>query len=127
MAQALCFTLAAVRLETTASAFFDTQSLQKILWIANTAKAGALMKEGLRLFQQTPMFPDLPETKLEHIIDTIYFGDSKESRGLQLADACNFVIKRRLMKHGAIDPYCRLIEPQIFGKQDGIMYDESAQ
>jgi hypothetical protein len=125
IAQAACFTLAAAQLETALTTFPWRGLYEKVLWIAESAKAATMMKEGLKLFQQTPLFAYVPSTKFEHIIDTIYFGNSHESRALQLADACNFVIRHRLMKNQAIDPYYRLIEMQLFGKQDGIMFNDA--
>jgi hypothetical protein len=71
------------------------------------------MKELLKLSQIRAIMPDFPTTKLEHVIDTIYFGDSKESRALQLADVCNYVIRRHLVGKANAAPYYRLIEPQL--------------
>lgn len=124
-AQAGCFTMAAAQLEKAISTFQPRGQQEKILWIADNVKAAATMKAGLKLFQQTPMFADLPKTKFEHIIDTVYFGNSHESRPLQLADACNFVITKHLMKNAAIKPYYRLIEPQISGRQESIMFQDA--
>jgi hypothetical protein len=82
---------------------------EKVLWIADRANAAQAMKAFLKMSQSRELVPGVSQSKLEHIIDTIYFGDSHESRALQLADACNFVIKRRLMNNPDIEPYYSLI------------------
>jgi hypothetical protein len=33
---------------------------------------------------------------LQHMVDDIYFGDSKDSLGIQIADMCGFIIRRHL-------------------------------
>jgi hypothetical protein len=48
-----------------------------------------------------------------HVVDTIYFGDSRESRALQLADACCSTITRHLRGDSVADPYYELLKPQI--------------
>jgi hypothetical protein len=48
-----------------------------------------------------------------HVVDTIYFGDSRESRALQLADACCSTITRQLRGDPDADPYYELLKPQI--------------
>jgi len=47
--------------------------------------------------------------------DDMYFGDSRYSLGIQLADACSYVIARNLHGDDEIAPYFQLIEPQIVG------------
>jgi hypothetical protein len=51
------------------------------------------MKSSLRQYQQAAIVDEEPTTQFKHILDTVYFGHSHESIGLQLADACNFFIQ----------------------------------
>ena len=48
-----------------------------------------------------------------HIVDTIYFGDSRESRAIQLADACCSTITRHLRGDPIAIPYYELLRPQV--------------
>jgi hypothetical protein len=50
---------------------------------------------------------------LDHIINTVYFGDSRFSLAIQLADACAFFIKRHLMGRTDSDLYFGKIKEQI--------------
>jgi len=51
--------------------------------------------------------------QLDHIINTVYFGDSRFSLAIQLADACAYFIKRHLMGREDSDLYFRKIKEQI--------------
>jgi hypothetical protein len=51
--------------------------------------------------------------KTEHIIETLYFAEKRESPFLQMADFCAFIAKRKLMKRPDIDAHYKLLEPQI--------------
>lgn len=86
---------------------------EKLLWIADNTTADELMRYGLKIWQKDAIFRDIPTSKFEHVMDTIYFGHSHHSRGLQLADACNFVIRHHLAKKAAIEPFYRLIQPIV--------------
>jgi hypothetical protein len=110
LTQGMAFYLCAQRVETAFCSFIPTE---RVLWIADRTDASVAMKELLKFSQVTAVMPDFPTTKLEHVIDTVYFGDSKESRALQLADACNYVIRRHLVGKANAAPYYRLIEPQL--------------
>jgi Protein of unknown function (DUF3800) len=66
---------------------------EKVLWIADRGSYERQMKSELLSFQRyekseldvtRPEFYDRPL----HIVETVYFGDSKETFGLQLADVC---------------------------------------
>jgi hypothetical protein len=48
-----------------------------------------------------------------HVVDTIYFGNSRESRALQLADACCSTITRHLRGDPTASPYYELLKPQV--------------
>lgn len=50
---------------------------------------------------------------LSHIHDDMYFGDSKFSIGIQLADLCSYFIARHLEGDLAAEGFYKLIEPHI--------------
>ena len=108
--QALAFLMCAMKIENLVRAGAPEE---RLLWIADNTRAADDMRKLHRAFQGQPLILDQPDTRIEHIIDTIYFGDSAHSRGLQLADACNFFIKRHLMKKGNSERFYRLIQPQL--------------
>jgi hypothetical protein len=110
LAQGMAFYLCAQRVETAFCSFIPTE---RVLWIADRTDANVAMKELLKLGQLKAVMPDFPTTKLDHVIDTIYFGDSRESRALQLADVCNYVIRRHLVGKANAAHYYRLIESQL--------------
>jgi hypothetical protein len=104
---------------------------EKVLWIADGPNPRQRpMKSGLSFFQalkqvgvnieQIPYARDyLPEERerepvyLSHVIDTLYFGDSKESRALQLADVCCSIITQHLLGNPLATRYYRIIQTQI--------------
>lgn len=76
-----------------------------------------------------PMRPPLfqSESQLENVLDDLYFGDSKFSVGLQLADACSYFIAKHLAGDATIDGFYALIEPQIVYKQVHPTSEDPAQ
>ncbi len=57
------------------------------------------------------------ESQLEHVLDDMYFGDSKFSVGLQLADACSYFIGKHLGGDATVDRFYARIEPHIVHSQ----------
>jgi hypothetical protein len=61
-----------------------------------------------------------------HLHDDIYFGDSKESIGIQLADLCAYIIRKHLEGDALFTGYYNTIKNYIFGSQvekcDGVIY-----
>jgi len=51
---------------------------------------------------------------LAHIHDDMYFGDSKFSVGIQMADVCTFLISRHLAGYDDTEEMYKRIEPLIF-------------
>jgi Protein of unknown function (DUF3800) len=108
---------------------------EKLLWIADKSKAELRLKEGLadframRLVDMEKVLADIggsglaqtvgtaarnfPEPHIAHLADTIYFGDSKESRALQLADVYSSTITRALNGDALGRKFYPLIRPQI--------------
>ncbi len=109
LTQALAFSLCATRLE---AAFRQFLPEEKVLWIADNVKAANSMATCLRRYQGTPLISGMEGTQLEHIADTIFFGDSKTSGMLQLADFFNYVISGWLMKKPKVLPYFELMKHQ---------------
>jgi hypothetical protein len=56
---------------------------------------------------------------VERIIDTAHFAEKPEAQLLQLADACAFVIKRRLNENLDVEPLLELIAPQLVTNENG--------
>jgi hypothetical protein len=56
-------------------------------------------------------FPGLP---LRKIVDTPHFASKTDSKLLQLADMCAFLIMRRLTRQETSQPFFEVIAPQIF-------------
>jgi hypothetical protein len=86
-----------------------------------------LIKRYLMRYRKWPMFVTHGPV-LEHVVDTIHFADSKESIGLQIADACAYFIKRHYMNESDSDsePLYQIIAKNVFaraiidgGKRDG--------
>jgi hypothetical protein len=80
------------------------------------------MKASLRQYQQTAISIDEPTTQFKHILDTVYFGNSHESIGLQLADACNFFIKRHHMGDTSAERFFQMIYPFMPERDRGPLY-----
>jgi hypothetical protein len=52
--------------------------------------------------------------KLAHVVDDIFFGDSSESMGIQIADMCCFAIERHLRQQDDTEYLYKAIEGQIY-------------
>jgi hypothetical protein len=48
----------------------------------------------------------------------MYFGDSKYSIGIQIADLCSYFIARRLAGDSETEHFYKMIEPQIISAVD---------
>jgi hypothetical protein len=101
---------------------------ENVLWIADVGHQSDLkmsfnMQQIMSLSSTTAALGLSPDNAFEsHIADTIYFGDSHESRALQLADVCCSVIAGHLLNDPVVEPYYEMIrprlthEPRILGK-----------
>lgn len=54
---------------------------------------------------------------VSHLVDTIYFGDSKESFMLQLADVCCSVVVGHLLKQPIAEPYYEILRSAIVAER----------
>lgn len=96
----------------------------EILWISD--KAGdhenrlKNVLKGIRTierkFDLRQFDPRLPEPHILHIKDTIYFGHSHESRGLQLADLCAATIAYHLRGETDIEDFHTLLTIQLVNR-----------
>lgn len=66
-----------------------------------------------RSFRNTRKHRRQKDAALKHLHDDMYFGDSKYSIGIQLADLCSYFIARHLDGDAATDAFYKLIEPRI--------------
>lgn len=73
------------------------------------------MKRSLAAYQKAVPIPGIPATRFDHIVDTVYFGQSNESYGIQLADACNFFLKQHLAGNQAAERFYAILKDQIVG------------
>jgi hypothetical protein len=83
------------------SNFRDFRGNSPFLFTGNSSSDGVLLTD----------FTD--SVKFDHLVDMIYFGDSKESIFLQLADCCAFFIKRMMMGRADAKPFYNIIERQV--------------
>jgi hypothetical protein len=96
---------------------------ERVLWISDKSNTEDLLKAGLgdfRVISQMdlnsiwPNWPSVTKPHVSHIVDTVYFGHSGESRGLQLADICCSTITRAFHREKAALEALRLIQPRIW-------------
>jgi hypothetical protein len=106
--ETIAFLMCAKKVEFFFSAF---RPEEKILWIADRVNIADGIKKHIKRLQDAPAVGTLLEVKLNHIIDTIYFGDSRDSLALQLADAVNFVIRGHFTGKKGIDQFYKLLPP----------------
>ncbi len=117
--QNLAFSIAAAQAEWLMR---EAMSSERAIWLADETRANPEMKASLRRLQVKTPFDDEVVTKFEHIIDTIFFGSSRVSLGIQLADACNFFIKRHHMNDQSAERFFRIIHPFMMNRDDPPLY-----
>jgi hypothetical protein len=77
------------------------------------ANIALMMKQSYSAWRKVPMIAEMAATKLDHLIDAISFRDSPETIGVQLADACNFLIKRHEMGKADSEPFYEMIRHSL--------------
>ena len=70
------------------------------------------LKQSFRQLRRQIRPPDY-DPKLWYVHDDMYFGSSKGSVGIQLADLCAYFIAKHLEGDVAIDGFYQIIAPQI--------------
>jgi hypothetical protein len=83
---------------------YDDHAKEQLNFIRSVGSSG--LSEFLRLVE-------IGYLQKSHIVDTVYFGDSRESRALQLADVCCSTITRYLRGDTIAVPYYELLRRQI--------------
>jgi hypothetical protein len=71
------------------------------------------MRQAHSSYRKVPMIAAMAETKLDHLIDAISFRDKYETLGVQLADACNLLIKRHEMGKTDSEPFYQMIRQSM--------------
>jgi hypothetical protein len=94
--------------------FRSNANFERGFCIADNTKARDKLKRNFRDFRGAALVEE--QRRLDHLVDTIYFGDSRESIFLQLADCCAFFIKRTMMDRADVEPFYRIIENQVAPK-----------
>jgi hypothetical protein len=108
----------AFTLQGTNAWFHDNAPDEKGLCIADATdyEIAQMMRAAYSSWRKVPMIANWTMTKLDHLIDAISFRDSNESIGVQLADVCNFLIKRHEMGKTDSEPFYEMIRPSlVFG------------
>ena len=116
---------------------------ERVLWIADKTGFEKSVKRGLtflqfvyglrdyiykRLQREGVAASELPPFELfhpSHVIDTIYFGDSHESLGLQFADVCCATIAQHLLCKDDAEPFYNLIRPQVVTENTLVKYSDA--
>lgn len=97
---------------------------ENVLWIADKSQYDELLRNGRTWFDSLKIIdwnavgiPAVSDTEIEphraHIVDTIFFGASHDSRALQLADVCCSTINLHLRNVEYAESYYQLIRSQI--------------
>lgn len=115
LAQQIAFIQAATMVEAFMKFAYPTE---QALWVADETHTSMRMsmRATLREHQKRAWLAGLPMTKFDHIMDTVFYGSSVESLGIQLADACNFVIKRHHMGDTSAERFFQIIYPCLARK-----------
>lgn len=71
------------------------------------------LKRSFREFRKQIRPPYYDTGILEHVHDSMYFGDSKDSVGIQLADLCSYIIAKHIEGDPAVAGFYQLIQEQI--------------
>jgi hypothetical protein len=83
--------------------------------IADNSDRWRMMKDSLRHYRRH--VGESPDLQITNLIDSVYFGDSHLSLGLQLADACSFFCKRYLMGRKDSEEFYRIFSSRIMPHQ----------
>jgi hypothetical protein len=66
------------------------------MFIADETKADAEMRKSLRDYRTVGIPLGIRDIRLEHIVETVHFADSRLSVGIQIADVANYFVRRHL-------------------------------
>jgi Protein of unknown function (DUF3800) len=76
-------------------------------------KNSSVVHKSFRSLRGRFSFTDSSGTSLPFVHDDMYFGDSRYSIGIQIADLCSYFIARHLAGTPEIEHFYKIIEPQI--------------
>jgi len=76
-------------------------------------KSRATLQKSFRSLRPRFRLSSENDSNLPFVHDDIYFGDSKYSIGIQMADLCSYFIARHLAGDSETEHFYRIIEPQI--------------
>lgn len=85
-----------------------------VLIADDSDKGRYAMKNAFRQYRRKVRSSQHNRGKLEHLLDDMFFGDSADSLGIQLADVCNFVIERHLCGKKDTEHLYEFIKDRIF-------------
>lgn len=83
------------------------------------SKNRSTLQKTFRLLRGKLRFSESTESTLPFAHDDMYFGDSKYSIGIQIADLCAYFIARHLAGDSEIEHFYKLIDPQIISAEFG--------
>ncbi|MGA9058939.1 MAG: DUF3800 domain-containing protein [Terriglobia bacterium] len=76
-------------------------------------KIKAELRQSFRQLRNQVRPPDFSCGKLQHVHDGMYFGDSKDSIGIQMADLCSYFIAKHLEGDTTAEGFYNTIKDQI--------------
>jgi Protein of unknown function (DUF3800) len=82
-------------------------------------KNSGTVQKSFRSMRGRFRFSGVGGSSLPFVHDDMYFGDSKYSIGIQVADLCSYFIARHLAGDSEIEHFYKLIEPQIVSAVPG--------
>lgn len=71
------------------------------------------LRESFRILRNKLRPPDYDYGEIWHLHDDLYFGSSKESVGIQLADLCAYIVRRNLEGDPVVSGFYEAIKKQI--------------
>jgi Protein of unknown function (DUF3800) len=76
-----------------------------------------ILQNSFRSMRKRLRPPDFDYGQLTFLHDDMYFGDSRYSIGIQIADLCAYFIARHLSGDEETERFYKMIEPQIFSSK----------
>jgi hypothetical protein len=92
----------------TSSWLKDNASNEGALFIADPSRIDATMYTVIKDLRDG--IPNIDIPPVDSIVDTIFFGASKRSTGIQMADYANFFLKMHCLKDSRAEPFFQIIE-----------------
>jgi len=88
-------------------------------------KTKSILQKSFRSLRPPLISIPRPAPLVDCFHDDMYFGDSRYSIGIQLADLCSYFIARHLEGDTEIEGFYKMIEPRIYPRKDEIIEEES--